>query len=243
MGLSEKIRALAAAASGDPESRYLVAERLAARAHPEAVLGDPQKDWLRDVDFRAAYHRFEPRSTRRMERAWTAMQYARLTARLPGDTAECGVFQGLTSFLVCRETAGRGKPHHVFDSFEGISKPGELDGRHWHEGDLAAPEAEVRGNLKDFDFVEYHAGWIPARFPDVDGRQFSLVHVDVDLYDPTKASLDFFWPRMVSGGVVLMDDYGYATCPGARRAADELAAREGLVILELASGQGVLQAA
>jgi O-methyltransferase len=242
MGMTERLRALTAAAMGDPDARYLIAERVAARLHNEAVLGDPQKDWLRDADFLRAYQRFEPRNPRRMERAWTAMQIARWTADLPGDTAECGVFQGLTSWLMCRENADRGKAHHVFDSFQGISSPGELDGEHWHEGDLSAAEPEVRSNLAAYDFVHYHAGWIPARFPDVETKTFSLVHVDVDLYDPTKDSLEFFWPRMVTGGVILMDDYGYGTCPGARRAADQLAARENVTILELSSGQGILQA-
>lgn len=241
MGLTERVRILSAAARGQSMPRYLLAERVALQIHPEAILNDFEKDWLRDTDFRQTYERFEGHRTRRMDRAWNAMQYARHTADLPGDTAECGVFMGLTSYLICQETVGRNKTHHAFDSFEGVSQPGVFDGDYWRQGDLAAHEEEVRRSLSEFDSVAYHKGWIPTRFSTVADRTFAMVHVDVDLYQPTRDSLEFFWPRLVPGGIILMDDYGYATCPGARKAADDLAAQAGVHILELSSGQGVLQ--
>jgi O-methyltransferase len=240
MGLRERVGVLAAAVRGDYAARYFLAERLAAQVHPEAILSDYEKEWLRDEDFRSTYTRFEPHNPRRMDRVWTAKQFARLTASVPGDTAECGAFRGLTSYVICEELRGTDKRHHVFDSFSGISSPGSLDGTYWQQGDLAADEAEIRRNLADFDFVDYHAGWIPDRFPDVADRRFSLVHIDVDLYEPTRDSLEFFWPRMSPNGVILMDDYGYATCPGARKAAQDLASRVNVPLLELSSGQGVL---
>lgn len=67
-------------------------------------------------------------------------------------------------------------------------------------GDLRAAEAEALGRLAAFPFARLHAGVIPARFPEVADRRFSLVHVDVDLYRPTIDSLEFFYPRMVPGG-------------------------------------------
>jgi hypothetical protein len=66
-----------------------------------------------------------------------------------------------------------------------------------------------------------HRGWIPERFPDVADERFSFVHVDVDLYEPHRDAIEFFWPRLTQGGVMVFDDYGSAYCPGARRAVDE----------------------
>jgi hypothetical protein len=66
------------------------------------------------------------------------------------------------------------------------------------------------------------------------------VHIDVDLYQPTRDSLAFFYPRLVKGGVIVMDDYGFKTCPGATRAAEELATAQGVGILHLPTGQGVI---
>ncbi len=50
------------------------------------------------------------------------------------------------------------------------------------------------------------------------------MHVDVDLYRPTRDTVEFFYPRLSPGGVILFDDYGSAMCPGAARAVDEFVA-------------------
>ena len=71
------------------------------------------------------------------------------------------------------------------------------------------------------DLVVFHEGWIPDRFGDVAETRFCFVHLDVDLFQPTRDSLGFFYPRMVDGGLIVCDDYGFETCPGARRAVDE----------------------
>jgi hypothetical protein len=64
-----------------------------------------------------------------------------------------------------------------------------------------------------------------------------LVHLDVDLYDPTKACLDFFYPLAVPGAVFLFDDYGSTYCPGARSAIDEFFANKPEQVVELTTGQ------
>ena len=53
--------------------------------------------------------------------------------------------------------------------------------------------------LKDFDFVKIYKGWIPEKFNLVDNSKFSFVHIDVDLYEPTLKSLEFFFPRLEEG--------------------------------------------
>jgi hypothetical protein len=61
----------------------------------------------------------------------------------------------------------------------------------------------------------------------------------VDLYKPTLQSLEFFWPKLVAGGVVVCDDYGFTTCPGARRAMDEFFTERRAGIFELTTGQAL----
>jgi O-methyltransferase len=173
---------------------------------------------------------------------------ARSVARrkLPGDTAECGVRYGKSSFFVLNALRDPQRPHHLCDSFEGLSQPTAVDsetgGRRdaWQAGDLAADESIVREQLKDFPQCRFHRGWIPDCFVGLEGRQFALVHVDVDLYEPTLAAFEFFYPRLVPGAVMVCDDYGFASCPGARRAVDEYFAGRPDVFLELPSGQALI---
>ncbi|HSD42676.1 MAG TPA: TylF/MycF/NovP-related O-methyltransferase [Burkholderiales bacterium] len=66
------------------------------------------------------------------------------------------------------------------------------------------------------------------------------MHLDVDLYAPTRACLEYFLPRLVSGGVVVCDDYGSSAFPGAARAWDEVCGDGALPFVELPTGQAVI---
>jgi hypothetical protein len=80
--------------------------------------------------------------------------------------------------------------------------------------------------LSEFPFVSVMPGWIPARFDEVGDRAFAFVHVDVDLYQPTRDSLEFFFPRLAAGGALVVDDYNWARFPGARTAVDEFVRKQ-----------------
>lgn len=237
MGLLGIAKNTIRALRGDDYARYMLAERMAERIHPDAIVNDRDLFWQHDQKFRASHDRFQPDHRRRMDRVWLLKEFALRAAAFDGDTAECGVYTGLSSYVIA---SASGKPHHAFDSFEGLSPPSEMDGTYWRAGDLAASLEVVQRNLGDLLNVQYHPGWIPDRFDDVADRSFSLVHIDVDLADPTAASLEFFGTRMAPGGVLVLDDYGMETCPGARSVIQEFATRRGVIVLELPTGQGVI---
>jgi hypothetical protein len=169
-------------------------------------------------------------------------QLLRMTESIPGDTAECGVYRGASSFLICKfiENSAFSKTHHVFDSFEGLSEPVALDGEHWRKNDLQADLADTQRTLSSFGNVEFHKGWIPNRFFEVADRRFSFVHVDVDIYEPTRDSMAFFYPRMSEGGVILCDDYGFKSCPGATKAVDDFLDEKPEKMIALSDGGGFL---
>jgi O-methyltransferase len=171
---------------------------------------------------------------------------ARVARNVPGDTAECGVRFGTSSFFILNGLNDPGKEHHIFDSFEGLSEPSDEDHPSenersaWKSGDLTADEQVTRKNLAAFPNCRYYKGWIPERFDEVSDRRFSLVHIDVDLHDPTKDSLEFFYPRMNAGGIILCDDYGFSECPGATRAMDEFFRDKEESIFHIPTGQGMV---
>lgn len=86
---------------------------------------------------------------------------------------------------------------------------------------MSMAENEIHRNLEKFKCYTLLTGWIPERFSEVDDQQFCFVHIDVDLYQPTLDSLSFFYAHMNPRGIMLFDDYGFRSCPGARRAIDE----------------------
>jgi hypothetical protein len=211
-------------------------------------LYDRNLSWHDDEEFREVMSDFAVRDPFIRDRKFILYSFAQALVHLRGDTAECGVYEGRTSHLMCRAAHGRDpREHHIFDSFDGLSEPTDHDATtdptayQWKKHDLGVPEETVRENLKEFEFVKYYAGWIPDRFGEVADRRFSLVHIDVDLYQPTKDAVEFFYPRLVRGGVIVCDDYGFTTCPGARLACDEYAAElPQRRVIHLSTGQGLL---
>lgn len=235
MSGASKLRALVRLARGDSEKRWVVAEQLARIAHRDAVLGEHAKRWRSDPEFVAATRTLHARP-RQWERLYALDQLAARSATLPGDFAECGTHSGTSAFFLCRRASGS---VHLFDSWAGLSIPSEADGHYWSGGDLKSSLDAAQQTLDGFTNVSFHRGWIPERFNDVVDRRFSLVHVDVDLYQPTLDSVVFFWERINGGGVLVCDDYGFDTCPGATAAIDEFFGRRAPIV-RLPTGQAVI---
>ncbi len=249
LSLADKRRALLAAAAAvdpaqlDDEQRYAWGERLFETFVADAKLAEYGRSYFHDAEFVADYQRFDRQNHRSLDRKFALRELLKLALRRPGDLAECGVFRGATAFLMGKaiRRAGGGRTLHLFDSFAGLSQPEAADGGYWQPGSLACGLADVQANLHDFaDLVAYHPGWIPLRFQEVAGGRFCCVHIDVDLYQPTRDALAFFYTRMVTGGVIVCDDYGFDTCPGARRAMDEFFATRTEPVIHLPTGQGIV---
>jgi len=116
--------------------------------------------------------------------------------------------------------------------------PDAGDGSHWRGNDLSSDTSHAKQFLSRFNNVEFHDGWIPSRFSDVEDKNFSFVHIDVDLYQPTHDSIVFFYSRLSPGAIVVCDDYGFTTCPGATRAFDEFLSDKPEKMLALPDGGG-----
>ncbi len=203
--------------------------------------------WLTDPEFLSEWSKFPGAVGSIHERRFNLFNLSKIVRDIPGDLAECGVYHGAGSYLMLSATEGTDKTYYGFDSFEGLSAPKQQDvvgsevAFRWEKNDLKVEEDIPRQNLVRFSSrVVFYKGWIPERFNEVSGRVFSMVHIDVDLYEPTRDALEFFFPRLSVGGVVVCDDYGFETCPGARKAMDEIAERHSLSVVHLTTGQGII---
>lgn len=140
---------------------------------------------------------------------------------VPGDVVECGVWKGGMSagmaFLL-----GPGRKYYLFDSFEGLPKPTDLDGEYaveWQDsGDDELTHNNCTANEADADEimrktgVDYHLvkGWFQDTVPNFDGTQkIAVLRLDGDWYDSTMITLEKFVPLVQPGGIVILDDYYY----------------------------------
>ncbi|HLO76176.1 MAG TPA: TylF/MycF/NovP-related O-methyltransferase [Magnetospirillum sp.] len=228
-----------------PFDRFNLAREQYRRIWPHSVLPDFGRSIDMDQDFAAEFRRVSPDADYSHERKYNLDQLFQLTGNVPGDVAECGTFRGASAYFLARriERMGISRQLYLFDSFEGLSVPADLDGAWWRPGDLAATPSDLRRTLapiSDHSFIHVLPGWIPDRFPEVADRAFCFVHVDVDLFRPTLDCLEFFYPRMSRGGVILFDDYGHQSCPGATLAVDQYMAGRPEPVVNLASGGSFL---
>jgi O-methyltransferase len=224
----------------DKDLAFNLVVKLAGHILPEYRFTWPHMVWWNDSEFNKYLLRFDEGAGFNTHRRWVLQQLVRLTANVPGDTAECGVYKGCSSYAILKSNTQSviQRWHHVFDSFEGLSSPSGKDGDYWTSGDLSVGEGLVKQNLAEFDRMSLYKGWIPSRFHEVDERKFSFVHVDVDLYQPTLDSITFFYDRLSNGGIFVCDDYGFDTCTGATAAVDDFLQSKPEKMLALPDGGG-----
>jgi hypothetical protein len=187
------------------------------------------------------------------DRLYPIFQSLRNIERLPRPSggvniAEVGVYRGGTSWFmasVLRALDITPATLHCFDTFEGHATEdieGAWEGTH-RAGKFNDTSFEgVKDYLKVFDNIRFHKGRVQDTAEAAGGGlTFQFAHLDVDIYEPMIYALHFFGDRLQAGGAMIVDDYGFRTCPGTKQAVDEFAAaRHDFFALHLLSGQCLL---
>ena len=168
--------------------------------------------------------------------AFTLFSLARAQAALGGEMAEVGVYQGCSARII--SLASNGARLHLFDTFQGLPAPDAHEHRRMRQGHYAASLEGVQAYLADRPDVAYYPGLFPETAGPVADRRFSFVHLDVDLKAGTLACLEFFYPRMLPGGIIATHDYSYLD--GVRAAFDEFLATRPERAIELPSSQAMI---
>ena len=182
--------------------------------HDKNILeyGSPVKE------FQLLLREIEPRTTLGLDRCFILYQLARHVNAIHGDMAEIGVYKGGTARLIARTTQ---KAVHIFDTFAGMPPTDKTKDRHL-EGDFSDTSFQsVKEYLKDCPNIKLYPGFFPETAVPIKELQFCFVHIDVDIYKSVRDCCEFFYPRVAQGGIMIFDDYGFLTCPGAKTAVDE----------------------
>ena len=139
---------------------------------------------------------------------------------LPGLIAEAGVYRGGSAKLLA--TIFDDRPVLLFDSFTGMLE-NDTHNLGLHKlGDFNdCSLASVQEYLHDNTNCKFYPGWFPDTAKFFTDEEFAMVHLDMDYYQSTQAGIEVFWPRMVSGGIMVLDDYGWRSCPGVDQAFHE----------------------
>jgi len=163
-----------------------------------------------------------------------------------GDFAELGVYRGNSAAVLAHYARTYGRQLYLFDTFEGFDSRDLTGGDHGRDLDFVDTSLDLAQHTVGVDSVRWIKGYFPASIPsDVVDTRFSVVHLDCDLYEPMKAGLEFFYPRLSPGGLLIIHDYANPYWEGIKQAVDELASEipEGLVVLPDKSGTAMVRKA
>ena len=210
-------------------------EFLADPAFERAVeLGNARRSWFSIHDVRWRYHVI-------LWAAWRA-------TRLDGDFVECGVNRGgFSRAVVDYVDFGRlDKTFYLMDTFDGLVEayitPQERAMGVSREAFAKYTECfdDVQEAFRPFPNVVLVRGPIPDTLAQVTPAKVSYLSIDMNVVIPEIAAAEHFWERLVSGAVIVLDDYGHGPHVEQKHAFDAFAAERGCQVLMLPTGQGLI---
>jgi O-methyltransferase len=213
-------------------------------------------DFLLDSRFQRAYaHGWQNGGKRRHtidDDRWimhVALWAATYAARLPGDFVECGVDTGVMSVAICDwlDFNQLDKNFWLFDTYQGIPEEQMTEAERngiggWHNRESYEEcFARTSANFAPWPRCKLVRGMVPetlTAFPP--DRSVAYLSIDMNIVLPEIAAIEFFWDQLTPGGIVLLDDYAWATHAAQRAAFDAFAQDHDTMILSVPTGQGIM---
>ena len=187
--------------------------------------------------------------------AWrlhTLVWAAKNGLNLPGDFVECGVFKGDMSWVIaqCLDFEKVSKTFYLFDTFDGFSEKYsstedfpensqlfEIADKIYKDPNLYE---YVKNRFNPYSNVKVIKGVVPDTFLEESPSQIAFLHIDLNSPAPEIGVLNNLFDRVVSGGMIIFDDYGWLPFKKQKVAEDQWMAQRGYSILELPTGQGLV---
>jgi O-methyltransferase len=198
--------------------------------------------WLAPGEFRKYFDLGAPRTLVSPQSCYNIYTLLLQSLQLPGDVFECGVYKGGTAAMMAAILKDKAptKKLYLFDTYEGMPETHAEKDLH-KKGDFSDTSLETVMKFVNGDSVTvFRKGFIPDTFKGLESARVAFAHIDVDIYQSILDSLEFIWPRLAAGGFVVFDDYGFPTCPGARKSVDEFFAGKASIPLCMSTGQAIV---
>jgi len=167
--------------------------------------------------------------------------------KLEGDFIDCGVYTGFCTRAIIDfvQFEKLDKKYFLMDTFEG------LDARYSNEYEMQRNDKlgygkagnlyeKVKQTFSEFKNVELIKGPIPETLPLAKTNKISFLSIDMNTEGPEIAAMEYFWPKLVSGAMIVLDDYGYPGCENQKAAHDKFAAGKGVLVFPLPTCQGII---
>lgn len=203
--------------------------------------------WLQDAEFQDTYSRIKDHTLVDIYRCYELWQLTQEVHAI-NDTAsflEVGVWKGGTAGIVGRKLAllNSNIPFYLADTFSGVVKASEKD-EFYKGGEHADTTIEIVEKLMSETGSNYKI--LTGIFPNDTAakisadEKFGFCHIDVDVYQSAKDIVDWIWDRLITGGMIVFDDYGFHTCTGVTRYVNEQRNKSDRAVIYNLNGHAII---
>ncbi len=203
--------------------------------------------WVKDKVFLDTYTKVKKNSLLNFYQAWELWTLAENAVSKEGNILEVGVWRGSSSIMMGYKLKQLGSTKTIFacDTFEGVVKAGTSEDNYYKGGEHSDTSLQFVKDHVENTFGLSNVKLLQGIFPDdtahlVENEKFCLAHIDVDAYISAKDILDWLWQRMVIGGVIVFNDYGFPLTKGITLLVNEYLQRPDAVRIHNLNGHGII---
>lgn len=208
-------------------------------------------DFIQDPRFIQAYtaaQRTEPWPNFTLQwRVYIVCWFSNMVKSLNGDFVECGVNTGAYAIALIKyiDFERTGKSFYLFDTFKGLeaSQISEAEKKEGIEKYLKGYKnvyEQVKATFSPYPNIKIIRGLVPDSLPECKSSEICFLSIDMNVVKPEIDAVNYFWPKMVKGGVIILDDYGFPQHINQKLAFDAFARSHNVEILSLPTGQGII---
>lgn len=180
--------------------------------------GSTYSPWLSDAYYLNNFNIVKDYTLVDNYRLFELYNLALQSCELEGEFLEVGVWKGGSAGIIqsALNKKESDKKFYIADTFTGVVKAGHPKDNRYRGGEHATPISHVRELFSSLNFAppDVLVGVFPDDHPDFNIDKLAFVHSDVDAYQSTKDIIEWCLPKLVVGGVIVFDDYGFPTCGG-----------------------------
>lgn len=186
--------------------------------------------WQGDAAFMHIYNQIKNNTLVDIYRCYELWQLVQKVQSLNAAAAvlEVGVWRGGTAGIMARQLLNLKSTATIYlaDTFTGVAKAGANDSFYTggeHSDTSRHIVEDVLNNKSQYPHFQILKGIFPEDTADkiLITEQFGLCHIDVDVYDSAKDILEWVWDKLIPGGVVVFDDYGFHSCTGVTKLVEQ----------------------
>ena len=200
--------------------------------------------WLSDKLFNNSYNTIKNYTLVDKHRCYELWQLVKECTKLKGSLIEIGTWKGGSASLIAKQAQLCGIKEKVYlcDTFTGVVKVGKEDlsyegGEH---ADTSKELVEAVVHKLGVDNIEVLEGVFPDETGKlVSNKLFCFCHIDVDVYQSAKDVLNWIWDRLVIGGIVVFDDYGFERCSGVTQLVNEERSKKDRLVIHNLNGHAI----